>query len=59
MECTPDAVANGADGVVFGILEADGRVDITRTRRLRSLVGSREVVFHRAFDVAGPVPGGV
>jgi copper homeostasis protein len=48
---TEMAVAHGADGVVFGILEPDGRVDIARTRRLRSLVGSREAVFHRAFDV--------
>jgi copper homeostasis protein len=45
------AIAHGADGVVFGILETDGRIDITRTRRLRSLVGKREAVFHRAFDV--------
>jgi copper homeostasis protein len=48
---TEMAVAHGADGVVFGILEADGRIDIARTRRLKSLVGTREAVFHRAFDV--------
>lgn len=48
---TEMAVAQGADGVVFGILEADGRVDIPRTRRLKALIGSREAVFHRAFDV--------
>ena len=42
---------------VFGILEDDGRVDIARTRRLRSLAGNREAVFHRAFDVRRPVPG--
>ena len=48
---TEMAVAHGADGVVFGILEADGRVDIARTKRLRDLTGSREAVFHRAFDV--------
>jgi copper homeostasis protein len=52
MECdTEMAVAHGADGVVFGILEPDGRIDIARTRRLRGLVGGREAVFHRAFDV--------
>jgi copper homeostasis protein len=45
------AVAQGADGVVFGILESDGRVDLARTKRLRDLIGSREAVFHRAFDV--------
>jgi len=45
------AVAQGADGVVFGILTEDGRVDRARTKRLRDLLGSREAVFHRAFDV--------
>ena len=48
---TEMAVAHGADGVVFGILEDDGRIDVARTRRLRSLAGNREAVFHRAFDV--------
>ncbi len=48
---TEMAVAHGADGVVFGILEPDGRIDLARTRRLRSLAGQREAVFHRAFDV--------
>ena len=48
---TEMAIGHGADGVVFGILEAEGRVDIARTRRLRSLIGNREAVFHRAFDV--------
>ncbi|NLC57092.1 MAG: copper homeostasis protein CutC [Armatimonadetes bacterium] len=45
------AVAHGADGVVFGILTGDGRIDAPRTRRLIALAGGREVVFHRAFDV--------
>jgi copper homeostasis protein len=45
------AVAQGADGVVFGILEPDGRVDVARTQRMRNLIGAREAVFHRAFDV--------
>ncbi len=48
---TEMAVAHGADGVVFGILEPDGRIDLARTRRLRSLAGQREAAFHRAFDV--------
>jgi len=48
---TEMAVANGADGVVFGILTGDGRVDLARSKRLRDLVGVREVIFHRAFDV--------
>ena len=45
------AIAQGADGVVFGILTPDGRVDLSRTRRICQLIGSREAVFHRAFDV--------
>ncbi len=48
---TEMAVAQGADGVVFGVLTEDGRVDLARTRRLRGLIGAREAVFHRAFDV--------
>lgn len=42
---------HGADGIVFGILSDDGTVDIKRTRTLRKLIGSRQAVFHRAFDV--------
>jgi copper homeostasis protein len=45
------AVAAGADGVVFGILQAGGRIDIARCKRIRQLIGKRQVVFHRAFDV--------
>ncbi len=45
------AVAHGADGVVFGILTPDGRVDLERNRRIRQRIGSRQAVFHRAFDV--------
>jgi copper homeostasis protein len=41
----------GADGVVFGILNADGTVDVRRTQALRTRIGSRQAVFHRAFDV--------
>jgi copper homeostasis protein len=45
------AVENGADGVVFGILNKDGRVDQRRSERMRRIIGEREAVFHRAFDV--------
>ncbi|MCG3125550.1 MAG: Copper homeostasis protein CutC [Phycisphaerae bacterium] len=45
-------LANGAAGVVFGILTADGRVDVERCGELVDLVGRRgPCVFHRAFDV--------
>lgn len=41
----------GVDGVVFGVLTADGRVDTERCRILAEAAGDREKVFHRAFDV--------
>jgi copper homeostasis protein len=45
------AVAAGADGVVFGVLLADGNIDMARCTRLRKRMGERQAVFHRAFDV--------
>jgi copper homeostasis protein len=42
---------HGADGIVFGILNADGTVDVQRTTMIRNRVGSHRAVFHRAFDV--------
>ena len=40
-----------ADGIVFGILNADGTVDTARSRMIRNRIGKRQAVFHRAFDV--------
>jgi copper homeostasis protein len=45
------AIAHGADGIVFGILEPEGNIDLVRTRRIRELIGGKQAVFHRAFDV--------
>jgi copper homeostasis protein len=42
---------HGTDGIVFGILSADGRVDLDRCRALVQQAGDRAAVFHRAFDV--------
>jgi copper homeostasis protein len=41
----------GADGVVFGILNADGTVDTQRCQRLVALAQPLNVTFHRAFDM--------
>jgi len=45
------AIEAGAEGVVFGILKQDGRIDQRRCSRLRRIIGKRQAVFHRAFDV--------
>ncbi len=44
-------IDQGADGIVFGILTADGNIDLKRTRRIRDIAGDKQTVFHRAFDV--------
>lgn len=44
-------IAIGVDGIAFGILTADGRIDENRCRAILDIVGDRESVFHRAFDM--------
>ena len=50
------ALAAGAQGIVFGVLDKNSDIDADRTKQLVDIAGSGESVFHRAFDfVSNPV----
>lgn len=41
----------GFPGLVIGVLDPDGRVDIPRMKKIMAAVGPLAVTFHRAFDM--------
>ncbi|MBA4105369.1 MAG: copper homeostasis protein CutC [Pirellula sp.] len=45
-------LAAGAAGLAFGVLDHLGRIDEVRTKEIVERAGSRQSVFHRAFDFA-------
>ena len=54
-EDVAQAARAGVAGVVFGMLTADGDVDVRRTRELAELARPMEVTFHRAIDMTRDV----
>lgn len=50
------AKQRSANGLVFGILDANTRIDVSRTRELVELARPLSVTFHRAFDACGDLP---
>lgn len=45
-------IENGADGIVFGFLNSDDRIDTIRTKKMVDLIKSynKEAIFHKAIE---------
>ncbi len=46
-----ELIAAGADGLVFGVSNMDGTLDVDRMAVLQGLCGDKDSICHRAFDV--------
>ena len=46
-----ELITAGADGLVFGISNSDGTLDIDRMGQIQRLCGDKDSICHRAFDV--------
>jgi copper homeostasis protein len=44
--------AQGADGIVFGMLHPDGTIDVERSRQIVKRAEGLDLTFHRAFDAS-------
>lgn len=44
-------LAAGADGIVFGFLTPERKIDVDLCERLVTVAGAAQTVFHRAFDL--------
>ena len=48
---TEALIDEGVQGIVFGILKADGSLDEKRCAQIMKIIGNKKSVFHRAIDV--------
>lgn len=48
-------IDHGADGIVFGFLNADASINIERTKEMVAIIGDKDVIFHRALDYTADI----
>lgn len=44
-------IENGADGICFGLLNEDATINEDRTREMVKIIGEKDSIFNRAFDL--------